>query len=125
MMASEDLINFDVIESQKENVGFFAWGPISKAARASIPPSPLHKLSATTPSDTSNIKDCIRAEYEAELANISESDDPLDIYDRYVRWTLDAYPSAQRRRSHSCTPFSSALLRHSPGPVNIRMTRGT
>ncbi len=47
------------------------------------------------PQDTKTINDCIRAEYEAEVANISESDDPLDVFDRYVRWTLDAYPSAQ------------------------------
>ncbi len=94
-MASEDLINFDVIESQKENVVSLPGGRSAKQLALAFSPSPLHKLSAPTPSDTSNIKDCIRAEYEAELANISESDDPLDIYDRYVRWTLDAYPSAQ------------------------------
>jgi checkpoint serine/threonine-protein kinase len=34
---------------------------------------------------------------------ISESDDPLDVYDRYVKWTLDAYPTAQ------ATPQSQLL----------------
>jgi checkpoint serine/threonine-protein kinase len=45
--------------------------------------------------DTKDVNDSIRAEFEEELAAISESDDPLDIYDRYIRWTFDAYPSAQ------------------------------
>ena len=30
---------------------------------------------------------------------IDEADDPLDVYDRYVRWTLDAYPTPQAPQS--------------------------
>jgi checkpoint serine/threonine-protein kinase len=96
MAASEDLINFDVIESQKENIQSLPGGrSAKKLADLFSPLSPLHKLSTPTPSDTKNINDCIRAEYETEVAQLSESDDPLDVFDRYVRWTLDAYPSAQ------------------------------
>lgn len=95
MSASEDLINFDVIEGQKENIQSLPGGRSARKLAELYSPSPLHKLSTPTPSDTRDINDCIRAEYEAEVANLAESDDPLDIFERYVRWTFDAYPSAQ------------------------------
>ncbi|GKT83136.1 LOW QUALITY PROTEIN: checkpoint serine threonine-protein kinase bub1 [Colletotrichum tofieldiae] len=95
MAASDDLIDFDVIEAQKENIQALPSGRSAKKLAELFSPSPLHKLDTPTPSDTKNVNDCIRAEYEEEIRNISESDDPLDIFDRYVRWTLDAYPSAQ------------------------------
>lgn len=94
-MAAGDLIDFDIIEGQKENIQSLPGGRSAKKLAEVFSPSPLHKLSTPTPTDTKNINDCIRAEYEEEVANLSESDDPLDIFDRYVRWTFDAYPSAQ------------------------------
>lgn len=95
MVSSEDSTNFDVIEGQKENIQSLPGGRSAKKLAQIYSPSPLHKLSTPTPCDTRNVNDCIRAEYEAEIENISESDDPLDVFDRYVRWTLDSYPSAQ------------------------------
>lgn len=95
MAASEDLINFDLIEGQKENIQSLPGGRSAKKLAELYSPSSLHKRATPTPSDTRNVNDCIRAEYEAEVDNIAESDDPLDVFDRYVRWTLDAYPSAQ------------------------------
>ncbi|ROW10849.1 hypothetical protein VPNG_05345 [Cytospora leucostoma] len=101
MAPSEDLINFDVIEAQKENIQALPSGRSArKLAEVFSPPSiksrqPLQSVATPTPESTRNINDCIRAEYEAELNNIAEYDDPLDVYDRYVRWIIDAYPSAQ------------------------------
>ncbi|ORY62312.1 Mad3/BUB1 homology region 1-domain-containing protein [Pseudomassariella vexata] len=95
MAGSEDLINFDVIEGQKENIQSLPGGRSAKKLAELYSPSPLHKLSTPTPTDTKNVNECVRAEFEAEVANLSESDDPLDVFDRYVRWTFDAYPSAQ------------------------------
>ncbi|TWU75470.1 hypothetical protein ED733_005005 [Metarhizium rileyi] len=95
MAASSNLIDFDVIEGQKENIQSLPGGRSAKKLAELYSPSPLHKLATPTPSDTKNVHDCIRAEYESEIQNISESDDPLDVFDRYVRWTLDAYPTAQ------------------------------
>ncbi|KAH9429080.1 hypothetical protein MCOR02_010490 [Pyricularia oryzae] len=92
---SEDLINFDVIEGHKENIQSLPGGRSAKKLAGLFAPSPMGKSQPPTPNDTNNIHDCIRAEYEAELANAADLDDPLDVYDRYVRWTLDAYPSAQ------------------------------
>ncbi|KAH9909181.1 Mad3/BUB1 homology region 1-domain-containing protein [Xylariomycetidae sp. FL2044] len=94
-MAAGDLIDFDVIEGQKENIQSLPGGRSAKKLAEAFSPSPLQKLATPTPQDTKTINDCIRAEYEEEVANLSESDDPLDIFERYVRWTLDAYPSAQ------------------------------
>ncbi|KAH7364705.1 Mad3/BUB1 homology region 1-domain-containing protein [Rhexocercosporidium sp. MPI-PUGE-AT-0058] len=103
MSVSEDLIDFEIIENQKENIQSLPGGRSARALASMFSPSPLHKLATPTPSDTKNLNDVMRNEYEKELLNISESDDPLDIYDRYVRWTLDAYPSAQ------ATPASQLL----------------
>ncbi|KAH8814920.1 Mad3/BUB1 homology region 1-domain-containing protein [Xylogone sp. PMI_703] len=103
MSASGDLIDFEIIENQKENIQSLPGGRSARNLANLFSPSPLHKHSTPTPSDTQNLNDTIRKEYEDELENIAESDDPLDIYDRYVRWTLDAYPSAQ------ATPQSQLL----------------
>lgn len=103
MSTSGDLIDFDIIESQKENIQSLPGGRSARALASMFSPSPLHKLMTPTPSDSRNLNDAMRQEYELELENIAESDDPLDIYDRYVKWTLDAYPSAQ------ATPTSQLL----------------
>ena len=95
MAPNDDLINFDLIEGHKENIQALPSGRSAKKLAELFSPSPLQPQFTPTPSDTKDVHDSIRAEFEAELVVISESDDPLDIYDRYVRWTLDAYPSAQ------------------------------
>ncbi|KNG50610.1 checkpoint protein kinase [Stemphylium lycopersici] len=46
-----------------------------------------------------------RLEFEKELMAIDDSDDPLDVYDRYVKWTLDAYPSAQNTPQSQLCPL--------------------
>ncbi|KAL7924974.1 Mad3/BUB1 homology region 1 domain-containing protein [Trichoderma austrokoningii] len=95
MAGAEDLTDFDVIENQKENIQSLPGGRSAKKLASLFSSSPLHKFSTPTPTDTKNVNDCIRADFEAEVENLSESDDPLDVFDRYVRWALDAYPSAQ------------------------------
>jgi checkpoint serine/threonine-protein kinase len=102
MSASEDLIDFSIIETQKENIQSLPHGRSAKALASIFSPSPLTH-SEHTLSDTKTLNDAIRAEYEIELSSIGESDDPLDIYDRYVKWTLNAYPSVQ------ATPQSQLL----------------
>jgi checkpoint serine/threonine-protein kinase len=103
MAATENLIDFDIIENQKENIQALPGGRSARALASMFSPSPLHKLATPTPADTKNLNDVARQGFEIEIENISESDDPLDIYDRYVRWTLEAYPSAQ------ATPASQLL----------------
>ncbi|KAF2753673.1 hypothetical protein EJ05DRAFT_469876 [Pseudovirgaria hyperparasitica] len=101
MAATDDLIDFDLIETHKENIQSLPSGRSAKAlaslyAPLSVGPSP-------SPSQTQNLNDALRHEYEKELLTIDELDDPLDVYERYVRWTLQAYPSAQ------ATPQSQLL----------------
>ncbi|CAN8098934.1 unnamed protein product [Discula destructiva] len=105
-MAAEDLVNFDVIEAHKENIQALPSGRSAKKLAAVLSPStttattvavgarrPLGAIA--TPTDTKALNEPIRAAFEAEIAVLAEQDDPLDVYDRYVRWILDAYPSAQ------------------------------
>jgi checkpoint serine/threonine-protein kinase len=90
MTDSNDLIDFNVIEGHKENIQALPSGRSAKAlAQLYSPPLLGTNL---TPNDQHSEQ---RAEFEKELANIDEADDPLDVYDRYVKWTLDTYPSAQ------------------------------
>ncbi|TGO55304.1 hypothetical protein BOTNAR_0248g00010 [Botryotinia narcissicola] len=105
MSVSEDLIDFDIIENQKENIQSLPQGRSARNLAKIFSPSLLQPLSTPTPSDTRNLNDAVREEYEEELANIGESDDPLDIYDRYVKWTLDAYPSAQATPNSQLAPL--------------------
>ncbi|KAK3310553.1 protein kinase BUB1-like protein [Chaetomium strumarium] len=94
-MAPNDAVNFDIIEDHKENIQALPSGRSARKLAEILSPSPLQPKSTPSPLDTKDVNDSIRADFEAEVAAISESDDPLDVYDRYVRWTLDAYPSAQ------------------------------
>ena len=103
MSVSDDLISFDIIETQKENIQSLPGGR-SATALASTFGSSLSSPSPT-PGDTRNLNDAIRQEYELELIAIADSDDPLDIYDRYVKWTLSAYPSAQATPDSQLRPL--------------------
>ncbi|KIV80439.1 hypothetical protein PV11_07937 [Exophiala sideris] len=101
-----DLINFDIIEDHKENIQSLPGGRSAKQLAAILIPVPSGRPgrdSTPTLNETKTLNDAIRQEYEIELQSIAEADDPLDVYDRYVKWTLNAYPSAQ------ATPQSQLL----------------
>ena len=100
----EDLINFDIIESHKENIQSLPGGRSAKALASTFAPISL-RPSGATPGDTRNLNDAIREEYELEIISIADSDDPLDIYDRYVKWTFSAYPSAQATPESQLRPL--------------------
>lgn len=104
-MASEELVDFDIIEAQKENVQSLPGGRSARelARIFSGGSNTSDKIPSPSPNGTRTINDAMRLEYENELQSIGESDDPLDVYDRYVKWTLNAYPSAQ------ATPESGLL----------------
>lgn len=101
MATSDDLIDFNVIESHKENIQALPSGRSAKAlAQIYSPPLPGANPSPAAAQDANSEQ---RQAFEKELQIIDEADDPLDVYDRYVKWTLDAYPSAQ------ATPQSQLL----------------
>ncbi|KAF2640019.1 hypothetical protein P280DRAFT_401157 [Massarina eburnea CBS 473.64] len=107
-MGSDDLVDFEVIENQKENIQALPSGRSAKAlAQLYTPPLSSGTGAGHTPSP-SQVQDGhseTRQQFEKELLAIDESDDPLDIYDRYVKWTLDAYPSAQNTPQSQLCPL--------------------
>ncbi|KAL9117687.1 MAG: hypothetical protein Q9187_005774, partial [Circinaria calcarea] len=104
MSITEDLINFDIIETHKENIQSLPGGRSAKALASAFAPRSLFSP-VPTPGETRNLNDTIRQEYELEIIAISDSDDPLDIYDRYVKWTLNAYPSTQATPESQLRPL--------------------
>jgi checkpoint serine/threonine-protein kinase len=101
-----DLIDISVIEAQKENIQSLPSGRSARAlANLYASTSPLQPLATPTPSDTTLQLSRERIEFEQELQHLDESDDPLDIYDRYVKWTLESYPSAQSTPQSNLLPL--------------------
>ncbi|KAG9528875.1 hypothetical protein KCU93_g3932, partial [Aureobasidium melanogenum] len=107
-MAPSDLIDFEVIEGHKENIQALPSGRSARALAALYSP-PL--TSGQRTSLNNDAHDGERKEYEDELALIDEADDPLDIYDRYVKWTLDTYPSAQSTPQSQLLPLLERATR--------------
>lgn len=104
MAAMGDLISFDIIEDHKENIQSLPGGRSAKALASTFAPQSL--LSSTpTPGATREINDTIRQEFELEIIAIADYDDPLDVYDRYVKWNLGAYPSAQATPESQLRPL--------------------
>ena len=106
----EDVINFDIIETHKENIQSLPGGRSAKALASTFAPT-SKRPSGPNPGDTRNLNDAIREEYELELVAIGDSDDPLDIYDRYVKWTFSAYPSAQATPESQLRPLLERATR--------------
>lgn len=88
-MAAVEAVDFDVIEEHKENIQSLPGGRSAKALATLFTP-PL-TANAATPNDANNAK---RAQFEQEIQCIDDADDPLDVYDRYIKWTIEAYPAA-------------------------------
>lgn len=98
-MAADDLINFDDIEPHKENIQRVQGGRSARALAAVLSPKNADNALKPVPSDQERINNVKRQEFEKELEVIDESDDPLDIYDRYVKWTFDTYPNPASQQS--------------------------
>ena len=110
-----DLIDFDAIETQKENIRSIPGGRSAK--QLSLLCSPLSSKVPAPLTETQDLRNAAREDFEKELLLVSESDDPLDIYDRYIKWTLSAYPSASSTTSSGLLPLLERATRaflHSP-----------
>lgn len=105
MALSEDLINFDLIEEHKENIQQLPTGRSARQLVSVLSPRPSAAGKEVTLEETKTLNDAIRNEYEIELQSIDDSDDPLDIFCRYVKWTLNAYPSAQSTPQSQLLPL--------------------
>lgn len=98
MSNSEDLIDFEAIETHKENIQALPSGRSAKALARILSP-------IGAPVQTQDSHAAARAAFEREISTIDESDDPLDVFDRYVKWTLETYPSAQSTPSSQLLPL--------------------
>lgn len=101
----DDLIDFELLEGHKENIQPLASGRSARALAAVLTPaasgrSPHHTLDVTL-----DLNNAMREEYERELLDSEDHDDPLDIYNRYVKWTMNAYPSAQSTPKSQLLPL--------------------
>jgi checkpoint serine/threonine-protein kinase len=104
MAADGDLIDFEVIETSKENIQSLPGGRSAKQLSLLLSPSQNHSANNTESlNQSAELKNTIRADFEKELESIEEADDPLEVFDRYVKWTTNAYPTAQ------ATPESGLL----------------
>ncbi|KAF2106304.1 Mad3/BUB1 homology region 1-domain-containing protein [Lophiotrema nucula] len=120
-MGADDLIDFEVIENQKENIQSLPSGRSAKAlAQLFTPPLSSGAGKTPSPSQTQDLNNAVRQEYEKELQAIDESDDPLDVYDRYVKWTLDAYPSAQNTPQSQLCPLLERATKAFQGSAHYR-----
>ncbi|KAI7688965.1 hypothetical protein KC353_g19794, partial [Hortaea werneckii] len=73
-----------------------------------------------SPADTQDANAKAREPFEKELQMIDEADDPLDVYDRYVKWTLDTYPSAQATPQSRLLPLLERATKTFQGTPQYR-----
>ncbi|PWY97970.1 hypothetical protein BCV70DRAFT_202461 [Testicularia cyperi] len=90
--SSTPIIDFNAIESQKENVQPLAKGRSAHALSNTL--NMQHKQRQTLLSTQ-------RAEHEHAVSSAQndDSDDPLEAWTRYVKWCIDNYPSGQTHES--------------------------
>jgi checkpoint serine/threonine-protein kinase len=87
------ITSFDLIEGHKENIQPIRSGRSARALAASLSP-----LSANLHSARS--EHYVRqAEFEEELKTASELDDPLEVWLRYINWTVETFPSGHSSES--------------------------
>ncbi|KAI7109404.1 hypothetical protein KC324_g20214, partial [Hortaea werneckii] len=118
MGGSGDLIDFNVIEGHKENIQALPSGRSAKALHQLYSPPILGQQ--PSPADTQDANAKAREPFEKELQMIDEADDPLDVYDRYVKWTLDTYPSAQATPQSRLLPLLERATKTFQGTPQYR-----
>ncbi|KAF8424961.1 Mad3/BUB1 homology region 1-domain-containing protein [Tirmania nivea] len=85
-MAGPGTVDFSLIEPHKENILPLSTG---RSARA------LVTALSGTPDEHQSERDA----FETELLTASDLDDPLDVWTRYVHWTLNTYPAGNSSQS--------------------------
>ncbi|KAF2664649.1 hypothetical protein BT63DRAFT_429406 [Microthyrium microscopicum] len=131
MADCDDIVDFEVIETQKENIQSIPGGRSAKQLSQLLSPVPSTgtKLDdQVTLSQSQELKQTIRQEFEKELENVDDADDPLEIYDRYIKWSMSAYPSAQATSESGLLPLveratksflSSSMYKNDPRYLKI------
>ncbi|KAI7580526.1 hypothetical protein KC346_g18943, partial [Hortaea werneckii] len=102
----------------KENIQALPSGRSAKALHQLYSPPILGQQ--PSPADTQDANSKAREPFERELQMIDEADDPLDVYDRYVKWTLDTYPSAQATPQSRLLPLLERATKALQGTPQYR-----
>ncbi|CAB4445658.1 unnamed protein product [Rhizophagus irregularis] len=84
---------FSSFEHQKENIL-----PIKQGRSAAT----LSQIFSSEPSTRNAELQVGNNKFNAELENLDELDDPFDVYDRYIKWTMENYPQAFGPHSRVC-----------------------
>ena len=112
-------VEFDAIESAKENVMPSADG-YSAAS--------LSKVFAQTSFDRQEEKQAKRHAFEQEVADSSDdSDDPLEVWTRYINWVREAYPQGHTTESglitlvERCTRHFLSYPQYKDDPRYLRL----
>ncbi|KAJ1024077.1 hypothetical protein NDA16_002916 [Ustilago loliicola] len=102
--SSTPIIDFNAIESQKENVQPLAEGRSAHALSNTL--NMQHKQRQALLAQQ-------RAEHEALVTSEdnADSDDPLEAWTKYVKWCIDNYPSGQTHES-GLIPLLERATRH-------------
>lgn len=85
-MADLGTIDFSLIEPHKENIIPLSTGRSARALVTALTSNPDEHQAQ-------------REFFENELVTASELDDPLDVWARYVTWTINTYPSGNSSES--------------------------
>jgi Mad3/BUB1 homology region 1 len=91
-----ELVDADVIEAVKENIQ-----PLQQGRRATA----LSAIFSTPHGQRDTILSRNRARFRLQLTQAlqdvdeDEDEDPLDVYSRFVAWTLESYPQGQSAES--------------------------
>ena len=84
---------FSSFEHQKENIL-----PVKQGRSAAT----LSQIFSSEPSTRNAELKIGHDKFNAELENLDELDDPFDVYDRYIKWTMENYPQAFGTHSRVC-----------------------
>jgi checkpoint serine/threonine-protein kinase len=86
------IISFDTIEHSKENIAPKPQGRSALALSKALSPR-------SSPSELRTVHAATRAQFETDVANSSELDDPLEVWLRYIKWTDETFPQGQNTES--------------------------
>lgn len=88
-----DPISFDLIEGHKENIQPIRSGRSARALVAKLTPL------AANPNAVRSEHYARQSEFEEELKTATDLDDPLEVWVRYVYWTVETFTSGHSTES--------------------------
>lgn len=91
---STNVVNFDAIEQSKENIA-----PTPRGRSALALAKAFQPVSHSSPQDQRSQHTVIREQFERDIANAADLDDPLEVWLRYIKWTDETFPQGQSTES--------------------------